>query len=220
MGCDIHVMVEVRRTLGKYGPVWCNADRFSLNPFYTYQKEVAEASGYSLDDDEREWDIQPIYDSRNYSLFAILSDVRNYGDSFTLGYDRKGFPKDADKITREHYEDWGCDAHTPGYCTLAELKADLASKGKIRHAGYVSLEEQRKFVEDGTYPTMWAQGVGEDFKDQFVWMEWEEDTKDKICSKLIEAIETRKREEFWIWDPEDDDFSKDQDIRIVFWYDN
>lgn len=46
------------------------------------------------------------------------------------------------------------------------------------------------------------------------------EAKVNCFEKLIEAIEERKRETFWIIAKERDDLSHDGDIRIVFWFDN
>lgn len=221
MGCDIHVMVEARRDFTGLGKRWCSADHFTPNPYYTFREEYARANGFEVDETERQWEVEHIYSSRNYTLFSILSDVRNYDGMETLGYDRRGFPKDADVLTVAEFDRWGVDAHTPGYCTLKELKDGISKLGVVRCSGYVKKEDQEKYLKDGTLPESWAKQVWGNDADQYVYMEWEDNTLvTDICSVLVEAIERRKREVFWIFHLESDDFSRDDDIRIVFWYDN
>lgn len=221
MGCDIHVMIEARRDFTGLGPRWCNVDHFTPNPYYTFREEYAKVNGFEVDESERPWEHESIYNGRNYSLFSILSGVRNYDNMPSLEYDLRGFPDDADVLTKEEYDRWGADAHTPGYCTLKELKDGISKLGVVKCSGYVKKEVQEKYLKDGTLPESWMRQVFGNNADQYVYMEWEDNTMvTDVCSALIEAIEQRKREAFWIFRPEYDDFSRDDDIRIVFWYDN
>lgn len=70
MGCDIHNHVEYKRTVnGEQG--WICGDYFSVNPYYEEGNEDGETP-YSLVD---------FCGDRNYSLFATLANVRNYGNT-------------------------------------------------------------------------------------------------------------------------------------------
>lgn len=81
-----------------------------------------------------------------------------------------------------------------------------------------------RFRETGQTPDTWAQGIGcwkgiaPEMEDKFEWMVWEDEVH--CFDNLIAAIEERKRDEFWIFNPEKDDGSHDSEIRIVFWFDN
>lgn len=70
------------------------------------------------------WEKLPIdvFDCRSYGLFGFLADIRNYSAVPPIAEPR-GFPTDASAGTVEDYEDWGADAHTPSWLTLAELLA-------------------------------------------------------------------------------------------------
>lgn len=59
MGCDIHVCCERKNYEGK----WINCDHFKLNPYFD-----------SDDEEIDKWWIVPIFDDRNYSLFATLAE--------------------------------------------------------------------------------------------------------------------------------------------------
>lgn len=204
MGCDIHVMVEARRYPFGAGEKWFNVDNWRHNP-------------YSGDEGESAMTVKPIYNQRDYELFSFLADVRNYGGNPSFGFDR-GFPEDACEHTAAEYTQWGEDAHTPGYATLAELKEKAGSVLKVNRRGYVHKEQVARFKETGETPTSWCQGVGGPGSENYEWMEWQDEVHS--FDALLAALEERKRDVFWIFDPEKDDGANDANIRIVFWFDN
>lgn len=105
MGCDIHLYVEERLNDGKWGCV----DYFKTNPFYS-------------DDplNEKEYKHIPIYDGRDYALFATLANVRNYGDITPISEPR-GLPDDVSDIVEKASNDWGDDGHSHSWFTAKEL---------------------------------------------------------------------------------------------------
>lgn len=209
MGCDIHVMTEFNKTVNGIKE-WVNCDNWRYNPYYGEEYEP-------------EMTLQAIYYARNYELFSFLADVRNYGGNPSFGFNR-GIPDDVHEITRKEYDYWGDDAHTPGYCTLKELKEAIAKVKTVRYEGAVTKEQAERYRTTGVTPTEWGQGIGQwkgiapKYADQYEWLVWEAEVH--CFDRLIAAIEDRKRDVFWIFRPENDDFSKDEDIRIVFWFDN
>lgn len=211
MGCDIHVYTEARQSVNG-NKVWVNVDNWRVNPYFgddEYEK--------------REYNIEAIYSDRNYELFSFLAGVRNYGHNPSFGFDR-GLPEDMSPQTKKEADAWDCDGHTHGWCTLEELKAAIKDIAVVKREGAVTKEAAEKYRTTGETPDSWAQGVGcfvgiaPDYKDRFEWLQWE----DEPCcfDRLIKAIEERKRDVFWIFDEKRDDYSKDKDIRIVFWFDN
>jgi hypothetical protein len=109
MGTDIHLYVETRKDGVWYLPT-------EPNPWH---------EKYPEDKDERP--TRPVdggYDSRNYSLFAILADVRNgrWGEAPTRPISEpRGVPDDASEAYRaESGDDWG---HSYSWFTLTELLA-------------------------------------------------------------------------------------------------
>ena len=211
MGCDIHIMTEAKKTINDVEK-WVNVDNWRVNSYYgTDEYET------------REYTLEPVYSERNYELFSFLADVRNYGSNQSFGFDR-GLPDDVSKHTKEESDDLGCDGHTHGYCTLEELKAAIKRVATVRREGAVSKEEAERYRLTGETPTSWAQGVGTwkgiapKYLDRFEWLVWEDEVH--CFDRLIEAIEERKRDIFWIFDAAKDDFTRDKDIRIVFWFDN
>ena len=203
MGCDIHVMVEARKQpLGPDG--WFNIDNWQHNPYFGDKGEPVMT-------------IKPIYTQRNYELFAFLAGVRDYGGNPSFGFDR-GFPEDACKHTAAEYTRWGEDAHTPGYATLAALKEKAGTVTKVNRRGYVKKEQIARFKETGETPTSWSQSVFGPGSENYEWMEWQDEAH--CFDDLLDALEERKRDVFWIFNPEKDDGTNDTNIRIVFWFDN
>lgn len=211
MGCDIHIFTEAKQTINGVEQ-WVNVDNWRVNPYYGTDEY-----------ERREYEAKHIYDDRNYELFSFLAGVRNYGSNPSFGFDR-GLPEDVTPQVKQEADWWDCDGHTHGYCTLAELKEAIKKVKKVRREGAVAKEAAEKFRITGETPNYWCQGVGcfvgiaPEFSDRFEWLVWEDDVK--CFDSLIEAMEKRKREVFWIWDAEKDDFSRDKDFRIVFWFDN
>ena len=210
MGCDIHVMIEAKRE-NCWGDRWVNVDNWRYNPYHGRYE------------DEPEIQLNAIYTGRDYELFSFLAGVRNYGGNPSFGFDR-GFPEDASKQIAEKYKSCGRDAHTPGYCTLKELKEAAAGVKSVRREGAVAKSQVDRYRETGKTPDSWAQGIGcwkgiaPKYADKFEWLVWEDEVH--CFDRLIAAIEERKRDVFWTFRPEDDDSIHDSEIRIVFWFDN
>ena len=139
------------------------------------------------------------------------------GENKTFGFNRD-FPEDAHMPTLKEYASWGRDAHTPGWCTLKELKEAVSKVNLVARKGFVSKEAANTYRKTGETPECWAQGVGTTTPDRFEWLEWEDEVH--CFDYLIKALDERKRDVFWIHREEHDDGSHDEKIRIVFWFDN
>lgn len=63
----------------------------------------------------------PLYDDRNYDLFAVLADVRNYNDIPFIDSPRE-IPDDCSVETYKEYRSWGADSHSASYLTLREIQ--------------------------------------------------------------------------------------------------
>jgi hypothetical protein len=59
---------------------------------------------------------------RNYALFAILAGVGPRGKDFASISPPRGLPQDVSKEIREYVTDWGNEACSISYLTLAELE--------------------------------------------------------------------------------------------------
>lgn len=211
MGCDIHIMTEVKETICGVKQ-WVNVDNWRINPYFGTDEYETQ-----------QFKLKSIYTTRNYELFSFLAGVRNYGGNISFGFDR-GLPEDVAELTKKESDAWGDDGHTHGYRTLEELKTAIKTVANVRREGAVTKEAAEKYRATGETPCSWAQGVGTfvgiapEYQDRYEWLVWEDEVH--CFDNLIEAIEDRKRDIFWIWNKEHDDFSRDKDIRIVFWFDN
>lgn len=135
MGCDIHLYVEVKKD-GK----WKSVDKWSWP--YDEIKDVSHKDSY--------------YNRRNYSLFAILADVRNgsgfagikTGDGFNIISEPKGVPHDISKEVLEICDFWNGDGHSHSWFTLKELiEFDWTQKtrriGWVNSLSYVKWDKER-----------------------------------------------------------------------------
>lgn len=104
MGCDIHMYVEYKSFDDKYTD-WHCGDYFQIDDPVTDKPAIKriELSG-----------------DRDYDLFAVLADVRNY-DLVDYIAEPKGLPNDATEFVKREYSDWAGDAHSCSYFTLQEL---------------------------------------------------------------------------------------------------
>ena len=111
MGCDIHMHIEYFDTCykDKRKPIkkWRCADWFRLNEYYGKKGEL-------------KYKQVPLWEDRNYELFAFLADVRNNGNIEPISEPR-GIPFNVSDEVLKDYKSWGEDAHSASYLTLQEL---------------------------------------------------------------------------------------------------
>ncbi len=197
MGCDIHLYCE------KYSEKknkWISADHFRLNEYY---KE---------DEYEKEYEIVHLYDGRNYGLFGVLADVRNYYGNEYIS-EPKGLPDDICETIKKEYEWWEGDAHSCSWFTAKELFDWQKSHQTTHYSGMISPKDQIN-LDKGINPTIWCQ-----WTNQEGWEKREWDEQYCVLDCLIEKIKQRMDDEFWIFKDEDYDKYADK-FRIVFWFDN
>ena len=173
--------------------VMVEARKQPLGPDGWFNIDNWQHNPYFGDKGEPVMTIKPIYTQRNYELFAFLAGVRDYGGNPSFGFDR-GFPEDA------------------------ELKEKAGTVTKVNRRGYVKKEQIARFKETGETPTSWSQSVFGPGSENYEWMEWQDEAH--CFDDLLDALEERKRDVFWIFNPEKDDGTNDTNIRIVFWFDN
>jgi hypothetical protein len=207
MGCDVHWMCERIETHWKTKEEkWVNCDHFKLNR--DYDPEDTDDRYFS-----KKYEVVPVAnDRRNYDLFAVLADVRNYNGIITPISPPKGIPEDVSPVIREEIEYWDSDGHSHSYLTLKELK-DYQKENFVKlHKGYLTDEQAKLFDELGEEPEIYHFN---NFYHARNYREWT--APDETLSDLIDSLEKRKREEFSYNNPDED---VDEKIRIVFWFDN
>lgn len=104
MGCDIHMYVEYKPR-ASHDSDWRNGDYFLLDDPLSFTSKINHVA---------------LYGERNYPLFAILADVRNYNYLDPIDIPR-GLPSDVTDYVKHEYDAWGIDAHSCSYFTLKEL---------------------------------------------------------------------------------------------------
>lgn len=133
MGTDIHFYTEVRQD-----DEWVTANIWKADKEYGY-----------MEADE-------MYDSRCYSLFGILANVRNgsgfagcdLGDGFKPIAEPRGIPKDACPEILQEWKDSG--DHTPSWLLLSELlKYNWCMKTNQR--GVLTVEEYVNYLHSYKY---------------------------------------------------------------------
>lgn len=124
MECDIHLFLEK----------WTNVDNPNC-PKLDDKSEIRDKrlleildlqSDYkwvSYDNWYKEsgiWKLNSFYYDRNYNLFSLLANVRNYDDISPIDYPR-GIPKDASQTFLYICKKWDINGHSHSYFLLSEL---------------------------------------------------------------------------------------------------
>lgn len=200
LGCDIHVCCEFKN----YQDMWINCDHFKLNPYY--------------EEWEEKYKIVPIYDDRNYALFATLADVRNYGNTIPISKTR-GLPNDIHPLTKRLADVWECDGHSYSYYTLKELLDYMDTSPTVTYSGLITTDQARDLDEYHIYPDSWCQWTT---IEGYVKRSWT--IPDDNLKYLIDAMKKRCAEVFYIHKESNNYESRIRrvanDFRIVFWFDN
>ncbi len=190
MGCDIHIMAEIKNDK------WHNIDSW---------KYIDESNGKGY------WCPEPqIWEGRMYSLFAYLADVRGFGAPIPP----KGLPKDMTAPVRDYWE-YGKDGtwHTPTWLTLGELESLLLPKEETYPCEQCLECTYRKFYEDyeDDEGTEWE-------KEENARVDYQiQKMIDGLKQKFKESDPAKwwddERVEKWFEENKDN-------LRIVFWFDS
>jgi len=230
MGCDIHCYAEIKKN-----GVWSVVGKVFVDVYYDPDEKDSKWNSPKTDEP---------YNGRNYNLFAILANVRNgvgfagvrIGDGFVPISAPKGLPDDLSATLRDDSDDWGCDGHSHSFHTLKTL-IDYDWNQTTYEGGFVSTDQYRVFLKKGQ-PEAWCGGVGgdnvkiinnedmtklieselieSDFDKRFTYytqVKWKISYKEAASFFIDKSMGTLKK----LIDAES--LSED-DIRIVFWFDN
>lgn len=137
---------------------------------------------------------------RNYTLFSILADVRNYNNVIPIS-EPKGIPTDADEPFKNESDRMDSDAHSHSYITLQEL-ADYLPKSSEKQGGMISAEQAEK-LDTGELPTSWSRHTN---APGYVYREWQ--SRDESLQSMVDKLSKLKGD------------LPASDIRIVFFFDN
>ena len=201
MGCGIHLFTETLRHVNNKN-TWLNCDNWKINHYYSPND----------DDGETGYNINPLYDDRNYNLFAVLADVRNQSTNKFIDTPR-GLPTNVSPQVMAESDSWDGDGHSHSHFTLDELKKFRQKNNIQKYSGLMTPENAKK-VDSGAMPSEWCQGTNQE---HYEYREWEQEGSP--LDDLIERLDKRMRDDFWIFD-KDDHPESDKKIRIIFWFDN
>lgn len=165
MGTDIHLFVEVRKN-----GVW-----HRVNPPRVMDEFIAELVAAHPQDSYYSTCAKVLwYDTRNYSVFAILANVRNghgfagvlTGEGFNFISTPRGLPCDLSVEVRQAIDDCGehgdlwIGDHSVSWLTLAEIDA-FDWKQTTRQCGVIPMADyiQRLLVGDTSRPRSYSGGV-------------------------------------------------------------
>jgi hypothetical protein len=199
MGCDIHMYVEYKRKTSKEEK-WENGDYFRLNPYHN-------------EEDEPKYNRLELHGNRNYTLFSTLAGVRDYTDQVKPVAEEKGMPNDCSEYVKDECKSWEGDGHSHSWLTLKELKDYQAKNPVMFYTGLLSPQQQLD-LDNGIMPQSWCQGTNQE---GFKRRDWQEENKSLI--PLIKKLQDRAKE--LLGNPwQDYNIDNDENIRIVFWFDN
>lgn len=147
-----------------------------------------------------------VYTNRNYEFFALLADVRN-GNVIEPIAEPRGVPPDASAGYLEIVKDWEDDGHSHSYFTLGELK-----KARVENCEQ-TIDDRRLITgkdADGNITETCASTTGSHMgpvgkRNLFSTFAGEKNPLDEIIGLL---------------EMEKPDRGNDEDIRMVFFFDN
>ena len=154
MGCDIHFFVEK-----KVNEKWVSADKWTKDKYAEKDEDPLMV--------ER---ADEFYGDRNYSLFAILADVRNgfgfagcdLGEGFKPIASPRGLPINVSARINKTSDDYGADGHSHSWFTVQELldydwTQVTLRRGWMQALAYI--EWNRWDREHGESPKEWCGGA-------------------------------------------------------------
>lgn len=136
MGCDIDLYVEV-----KENDQW---NHLAIPLFRDPYEAITKKVSYS--------NIPDTY--RNYSLFALLANVRNSGQGIEPIKLPVGLPPDMSEELKEQYEPRSLDWHSATHYTLEELLEYPWDKVVVEEID-ISAEGYKEYIEEGI-PRSWV----------------------------------------------------------------
>lgn len=224
MGCDIHSFVEIKhKKTGKWEKATgFKSDSYNANSDYFGTDEYLKGSS--------------LLDGRNYSMFAILADVRNgygfagcdTGDAIRPISLPKGLPDDVSDEVKQESDEWGVDGHSHSWLTAEEIQNYKNNPPEKKQRGWVTTEVFKDWINGGKpYPCCgFVQGqnvihasnddcitVQEQNPDKWVYtqIEWTEHITECASFLFGDALKQLMNRS---------ESGKGDDIRLVFWFDN
>jgi hypothetical protein len=211
MGCDIHAHLEVRDYSyddeNKERGIWFNTDKWTVNKDSVFYPEDYP-NRFHIDYDDR------IYKGRNYCLFAVLVNVRNYWEIKSIS-EPKGLPDDISEETKKESDDYGCDGHSHTYLTLEEI-LNYPHWDKDEEGTDFAFNEERKAEMEKEYGDRLISSLPNEswgYKIRY------KTTIKELCSEFYNETIPKLKKYLREHDNPKYQINAD-DIRLVFWFDN
>lgn len=206
MGCDIHLYCE-----GYIGGKWINIDRWYRQTGWP-EIAVAGKEGFTP--------VDLLDGARDYWLFYLLAGVRGSEDtdSYPPIAPPRGLPDEWDALLAEEYDfrdmPDNVNVHHVSHLTLKDLKESTYSKpmplrGWVEEAEYEQMT-RRTAAGEKVQLSFWDVKTGNGEERGRVLREWHGFINLNLIS-LIEQMEQLKKERR---------IGGDEEVRIVFWFDN
>jgi hypothetical protein len=163
LGCDIHDYVEIRDEHGNWQLLAEPVTRGAGTPdaYLDFVGDAFEYPYYRPEAPESDWNrprtCHP-FRSRDYDLFSVLADVRNYDSLPHLEGAPRGVPADVSPLGAQALDLYGADGHSHTWATLRELEA-FDWDQTVTQGGILDIDEFKKVVEGGR-PQSWCRGIG------------------------------------------------------------
>ena len=120
MGCDIHLFCE-KKIDGKWEALKDSNEAEIKNCKDRALSDPSNAALWEEYAENYKNDYNFIYSQRNYNVFAMLANVRNYGYAHVAIDTPRGLPHDASDLIKTESQKWGVDGHSHSYLTVKEL---------------------------------------------------------------------------------------------------
>lgn len=216
MGCDIHVFVE-----RKINGVWTHVPE-SLGPI-SHLYTIHNMDYFN----ERTW--RP---ERNYQLFAILANVRNYGKAIVPLSSPRGIPNDVSNYVKKQSDDFDMDGHSHSYFLISEL-LQFKKTNKLEFRTYLNINQYEKFLDGANINSLnidWSLSrelddykllSNDDMKELVNNIVLLDDNNYLTAIDSYEPLDKCQLSFFDYYLPEMAKLdSNPKNIRVVFWFDN
>lgn len=196
MGTDIRIYAEQHMN-GR----WQFIGKMTKNMYYEYDPEH-----------ENEYHPENLYDIRNYSLFAILADVRN-DEGYECIAPRRGRPDDLSPEVKSWFEYFQDDELYESWLTLEELvNFDWHGK-RIKIYAIVDKRVTHLFHPERGFPSReWPEGIQCGYSttvkgNAYCNASWTETYAEAAGSDFMELLDTFSQK-----------YGVSKDVRLVFWF--
>jgi hypothetical protein len=196
MGTDIRIYAE-QHVNGR----WQFIGEMIKNMYYEYDPEH-EAPYHPKD----------LYDRRNYSLFAILADVRN-DEGYEYIASPRGIPDDLSPEVKSWFESFQDDAHYASWLTLEELVNFDWHEKRIQRYARVDERVAHLFHPERGFPFReWPEGIQCSYsrmhkEDEHCNASWTETYAEAAGLDFMELLGTFSQQ-----------YGASKDVRFVFWF--